>query len=103
MAEPTVRKCSAQFYFLMNFFNNKSIHKAHEGTQAYIDYKQWTIELGGTISHYNYTRTLRDMHIPTILTAFLLVEHLTVLKYSSISFCRVRKCGFLFVNLHLCI
>ena len=40
------------------FINNKSIQKAHEGTQVYIDYKQWTIELGGTISHY--TMTLRD-------------------------------------------
>ena len=36
--------------FLFYFINNKSIHKAHEGTEAYIDYKQWTIELGGTIS-----------------------------------------------------
>ena len=34
---------------------NTDSTRGHRG----IDYKQWTIELEGTISHYNYTRTLR--------------------------------------------
>ena len=81
------------FYLLTTI----TIQSVHEGTQVYIDYIQWTIELGGTISHYTKT-LIRDIHTLIILTVFLLVEYLIVLKYSSISFCRVRKCVFLFVN-----
>ena len=48
-----------------------------------------------------YNITIHKDHTLINLTAFLLVEYLVVLKYSSIYFCKIRKCGVLFVNLHL--